>query len=342
MDWHEPRDRRLVALLRDHPRCEPTRSDARELLERAERHGVGGVVTDLLREFGVPIDPEIERERARYDLARELDHQAHLTMLGRLDGELARRGIDAVALKGVLLAERLYPRPSARVTTDIDLLVREDDLARAHEAVTAVGYSGFDDENERRFRREHHHLHYVHAAAPPLELHFHAYKGFGSVLPAEPVIARRARATASLEAIGVPSCADEIVYLGVHAAAHRFIRLGWLFDLKLLLAQADAADIELAAVRAREWGYERVLGLSARLLEDVLGVSGSKMRPLGPVEGLRETLLDNVVAEPSRPLRRSATRFLYSAALCDSPMAVLRYAIGATTSRARRSVRSGR
>lgn len=55
--------------------------------------------------------------------------------------QLARRGVDAIVLKGLVYDERLYPRPGSQPTSDIDLLVHPRDRDDAFEVLTAGGWA---------------------------------------------------------------------------------------------------------------------------------------------------------------------------------------------------------
>jgi hypothetical protein len=316
-----------------------TSDEASALFARAEAHGVTGVLHDAAVAAGAALSPPLAAQLGARQIARELDHAAHLAMLRAVDDALAADGLTAVALKGALFGERFYARPSARATTDIDLLVPEADLERAGRALAAAGYAGEESPSEARFRREHHHLHFAHPHALPLELHFHAYRGFGSVLPSAPLVSRRGEAPLGpWRALGVLAPEDELVYLAVHAAAHRFVRLGWLFDLKLLLSHMSDAAIGEAAERARAWGFRRVVSLAAELLVETLGVDRARVRPLGAVGLVRGTVVRGIVHEPEAAWLRAATRFVYTSSLCDSTPAALRYARVASLGRARRAL----
>lgn len=93
-------------------------------------------------------------------------------------GDLARRmegaGIEAVPLKGPLLAERIYPDPGLRApSSDLDFLVRPERLDDAVELLRGFGYRIWDD---TRWRRQLPHYHYglipPDATMPKVELHW--------------------------------------------------------------------------------------------------------------------------------------------------------------------------
>lgn len=333
-------DELLVELLRAPPGV-PGRPPwfSSNLLHRAYLHGVAGVVHAALVRSGVPIPEDEARAFERMAAVRQLEHDLYLRMLARIDEALATSGLQAVALKGSLLAERLYDVPSLRTTSDIDLMVAERDLDRTLATLRTAGYRQDEAPSEERFRREHHHLHCHSPEGPPLELHFHAYRGFGSVLRSEPLIERsRPLERFGFRAIRVLAPEDELVYLAVHAAAHRFVRFGWLYDLKLLLGQMSASEIETAARRASSVGYARPLALAALLLEELLGVPAATLRPLQRLGRARAGLVRRLAGEPKSPVWRSATRLVYSAALCATVPSATRYVVGATLARARQVV----
>lgn len=268
------------------------------------------------------------------DLARELDHAAHLATLREIDDAFAMARLRGVVLKGALLASRLYARPASRATSDIDLLVAEADVPAAEQVLAAIGFVGEDTPEERRFRREHFHLHLARVGAPPLELHFHAYRGFGHLLRSEPLLERAVSVPAyrALAALGV---ADEIVYLAVHAASHRFARIGWLWDLVLLVTRAAPEDLALARARARAEGFSRVLDFTSTLLVRDLGCEAAA--PLASDRGsrARRAVISALAPEPDVPVVRSITRLVYTALLCDDAQAAARYVRDASGQRVR-------
>lgn len=306
----------------------------------AEIHGLGGVLFHLCRASGASVSASVEADLAAREIARELDHAAHLEMLRRVDEILARKGVRAVALKGALLAERLYAIPSTRGSTDIDLLVADEDLDRAAAALGGVGYVRSTAPEEAIFRRERHHIHLEHATAISLELHFAAYRGFGSVLEGKALV-DRAAPWRDMRAVHVLAPDDELVYLIVHAAAHRFGRLSWLYDIKLLLATMTDAEIANAARRARESGFAHVVSLGAALLIDVAGVPAARVAALLLGDGVRRAIAGSLAPEPASVPLRAATRLLYTMALCPSVSAAARHAKSVLVDKVRRVGASG-
>ena len=291
------------------------------------------MIWDAWKQAEVPIDHEVAMSLEGAAIARELDYQAHMALLRQIDACLA---VPAIALKGSLFACRYYARPSARGTSDIDLLVTENDLAGAIESLAPLGFSVFDSAEEMAWsRREHHHLHLTRPGSPDLELHFHAYRGFGVTLRTD-TLAQRSVPVEGFDTLRVPAPEDELVYLAVHAASHRFGRLSWLYDMRLLVERMSQDALEIAARRARDWGLSRVLALSGELLVETLGVLPEVVRPLGTLARSRRAFVHAVVVEPRTRVLGSATRFAYTTMLADSMAASLRYARTSSVGHARR------
>ena len=342
MTWLTRQDAALAALLRALPRLPTPLPEASALFASAERHGVGGVVLDAWRAARMQLPPELERRLEALSVAQEIDHEAHLALLKRIDACLAEASLVAVALKGPLFAERYYRRPSTRATSDVDLLVRERDLDRAARALGSLGFTVADGADEARLRREHHHLHLSHPDALPLELHFRGYSGFGRVLPSEPLVARRRPAPLpGMTALGVLEPADELVFLAVHAGAHRFVRLGWLYDLALLVSRMSPRELAAGAERARAWGFGRVLAFTAGLLVEQLGLAPDRLASLGSPGRARRVIARRTAGEPQNPFVRSSTRFIYTVSLCDDRRSAARYALRASAGHVRRLVAVG-
>ena len=139
-------------------------ADGGALFSLAARQGLAGALWPILSREGLLIaealapflDARLEGIRATTLLSHEL---------ARITAALDGAGIDYIPLKGSHL-RALWPAPWMRTSCDIDILIREDDLSRACDAViAALGYTlrsvGFRDASL-----------YAKGDAVHLELHF--------------------------------------------------------------------------------------------------------------------------------------------------------------------------
>jgi nicotinamidase-related amidase len=272
-------------------------------------------VTKAAREHGVesvlPRDAHDPVAALARDLALRMQHEARLREVLALGAALAAKDVPCLLLKGVGLAERLYNPPCMRGSTDIDLLVAPADLSRTLAVVDHAGYEVESGATAQFFRNRHFHVHAMQRTrGTPLEVHFMAYRGFGSQITAADLF-EQALPFQALPGLLVPAPARELVYLAVHAAAHRFVRMGWLLDLVLLIGKEGPDIINDARVFARRVRFSQAFEVALLLLKARFGVA------VPGRSSLRARLAESIAEEPASPLLRSATRFLYSSLLCD-------------------------
>src|SRR5439155_13227872 len=105
------------------------------LFPLANRHGVAPLVSRALSR--VPAGAELRRDRES-DVRRALIFTAELSRLLDLFGEA---DIPLIPLRGPVLGSLLYGDVAARECSDLDILVRRADLARAKETLVAAGYA---------------------------------------------------------------------------------------------------------------------------------------------------------------------------------------------------------
>jgi hypothetical protein len=233
------------------------------LLAASRRHAVAIPVLMAIRAAGIAVPPSVDAEDRAIHAAAQVHHAAFLGSLRR-----ALRALDplrVVCLKGPVLAERLHALPYGRSSTDLDVLVAPEDRIAAVEALRPAGWRPGPTREVERYVATHHHVILDHPTEPMIELHFHAHRGFGTQIPAAPLLAR-----SSVHPVAGMTCrildpVDEFVFLATHAARHRFVRLGWQLDLRLLLAR-ERPDLDQILIRAREFGVQRPVWLALRRL----------------------------------------------------------------------------
>ncbi len=301
--------------------------DWMSLLEGALRHGL---VSRLLAALpadrrGLPpaFEPRLRREVAGLRVRAALLSAA----LDEVLRALARRGIRTVPLKGPVLAERLYPDPALRPSSDLDLLVADADFDRAAAALEELGYALDRGWSAAYQRRHHHHVSLHRPPGPTVELHYRAVSGFGTFLPGEELIARaHPFATATGAPALVLSPEDELLHLCLHAAGHLFQRLGWLEDVALLLERHADLDRARVTERARAMGGSSALALALWHLRRS-GVDPGPGLPTYP-GGARAWIVEWVRRRTPSTGNRwifHGLNVAFHALLCDSPWMAGRY-----------------
>ncbi|MBL8919464.1 MAG: nucleotidyltransferase family protein [Myxococcaceae bacterium] len=243
--------------------------DSLRLVDAAARHGVSAWLADALGPLDFP-----GRDRLLAD-ARGTVASAHklkrltLTVLDALHGA----GVVPIALKGSVLAHRLYPsNPLCRPSSDVDVLVLPEELERVAAALQPLGLHRWVDPSLGDVFDDHHHLSF---SGPPglVEVHFRLISTFGRGLFDDDAIRARARDTTfERRRVRLLAPEDEFLYLATHAANHAFLRLAWLVDLQQFLRLHPALDWPAMAARAEDAGFTQALTVTLHLLARLLDV----------------------------------------------------------------------
>ncbi len=274
------------------------------LLRSAVDHGLEDYLFRRLIRIGAGL-PDATVARFRQIQSRKAAWTLHLiAQLDRILDALAAADIPAVALKGPLLGERLYGADGFRSSSDLDVLVAYAQLRPALAALAPLGYRADEIALARALAGDHNVA--LDSASPPLELHFHLFRRFGVTLRSDDFLARAAPyQTRRGRLVQTLAPEDEFLFLCVHAAAHSFARLAWLFDLKLLLGKQPALDWDALLQRARDWRVLTSVAFACALLRQRLGVETPLLARLTGRQrqwlGVNERLFDQAMRRYNRP-----------------------------------------
>jgi hypothetical protein len=256
-------------------------TDWPELFECARRHELLCALHDVLRRNAVELAPELDATVRREAFMLGAGEQPMRGQVFELLDALGGAGVRAVALKGPLLAERIYPSASLRQSADLDVLVARDDLDRSIAALGTLGYFDGESEATRHFVwRQHYQLIMLHPdRAKMVELHFRALRAFGASLDAEDLLERAIAYEAhDGRTFRVLAPDDELLYLAVHAAKHFRLHLKWLYDIALFVRSHADLDVDRVVARAREAGVERGFVHVLDAVETYFGVTMARGR----------------------------------------------------------------
>ncbi len=137
----------LRAVLRDEPFTQPMDfTEFKAVFKLAAKHDLRHLVYHVAEQNGVLPLPTDDAERAFMEQAaaalltaqyRYVKLEAELEHIGEV---LEREGIPYIPLKGAVMRV-LYPEPWMRTSCDIDVLIHEEDLDRAANALVAEGFT---------------------------------------------------------------------------------------------------------------------------------------------------------------------------------------------------------
>jgi hypothetical protein len=256
---------RLAGLLRS--------ADGARLLTLAEEHGVDGHLATALREFEGDLvalkirQTIVDRQRAQIFLTLRMTAE-----LFRILDRLTAEGIGTLVVKGPVLAVQAYGDPAMRSYGDLDLLVRQRDIRRATELMSAAGYapavplSAIDAgkiPGQYLFSKPDSNL--------IVELHNdRTLRYFPLPLPLEDFFARQIRLRVDGHDAPALAVEDELVLICIHGAKHFWERLMWIADVAALVTRQTGIDWERVAEVAKTVGAGRMLHAGLRLASDLL------------------------------------------------------------------------
>jgi len=227
--------------------------------------------------------------------------------LVRILKHLEAEGIRAIAYKGPALAQVLYGGVTARQFSDLDILVRPEDVRNAKAALAELGYKSTIELSARLEQA------YISSGCGYafdgwlgphfLDLQWRIVPRFYAVnLDVASFFERAERVTLGGHSFSTLGVDDLLVVLCVHAAKHLWVQLSWLCDIAEL---ASSARIDWDSIwqRSRQLGLQRTVAINVLLAHDLLGLP----LPL-PVESWskQDRLSEILKGEMLRIIRRSS------------------------------------
>lgn len=213
------------------------------LVEMAQQEGVSAVLFHNITKHHL-------EDLVPQDCCRDLSNQYYvnlkrnLSIIGALRVVLAtfqEAGIPCIVLKGIALAERVYPNIAMRGMSDVDILVRKEDLFKTDDHLSSLGYTSRDSSATKAIHNPAGYLsslEYRRNDPSPLNLHVHWHPVNTSVpatMFAERIDTNRLWENAATTAVAdsqalMLSPEHMIIYLCEHA-----LRIGHSFDRLILV-----------------------------------------------------------------------------------------------------------
>jgi hypothetical protein len=272
-----------------------------QLLSLAEHHNVLPLVHQALRGYSAIVPHAVnEQLRTEYELNARRNLKFIAELFRVLDC-LETTAIPAIPFKGPLLAELVYEDLSLRAFSDLDVLVRPNDVLRAESALQTLGYS-----LSSQFPGAMKHAYLASgyeftldgpAGANLLEIQWNILPKFYAVdFNCGEFFERSVTTTLGGRPVRSLSSEDLLLVLCVHAAKHAWIRLCWLRDIAGVM-QSQTLHWEFIEQRSRELGIQRIVSVSLRLANQLLGAKV-------PHSAMAMTSTDRDVARKSEQVAR--------------------------------------
>ncbi len=294
------------------------------------RQGLEGLALALHDRGNVTLAPAVRSQAEQWLQAARLEQGLYTAVLGEVALALQTAGIDHVALKGPILADRLWPAPVVRRCSDLDLLVTPGDFPIAERVLTQLGFALAQPKKARSDWQWHQHRAWQRPLSPLIELHFCAFRGLGAQMPTADLLARsQPWQGAYAPQTRILTAMDELLYLAAHAAGHHFERDVWLLDWAMLLQSQAVWPWDQGLVQAEHWRVRQALAATLVAAQELVGgvqlpqgVAASLPLPWQRrVQTWRNTL--NPLEEHG--LRRYGLHLACSAATCDGAQPTLRW-----------------
>ncbi|HVT96789.1 MAG TPA: nucleotidyltransferase family protein [Acidobacteriaceae bacterium] len=214
----------LLALLRGEARAEDgSETEWETVLRLAEREKILPWTAAQLRLISGAIAYGIDEQLRKIRRDAQMAAFFWSSTLRSILAEFHDREIAVVSLKGPWMAERLLGDAALRSYSDLDLLVRPEDVARSEELLFELGFRPrrCRDDHERPWYRDAVSVDLHHDVEHPLAWDFDVTRAWDRtcITPFQGVPVR------------LLAPADELVFLCLHSTRHRFERLGHILDL---------------------------------------------------------------------------------------------------------------
>jgi hypothetical protein len=266
------------------------------LLDLSVRHKVMPLLCARLQALGERNPAPLEI-MARLKTLRRLNEGKNLIMLGKLAEILdifGRNGIEAIVLKGPVLAVAAYGSIGMRQFDDLDILIRPRDHARIKSLMANLGFRP-NVEGTRAQEAEHFRRYY---GSEFIDTRGKAFVEFKTKLTdllnqaeleTENLFARKEIIMTEGMKLFSLSAEDALIHLCFHGTRHIWPLLGMISDLAAFVASRDDWPWEGLLERAQKAGLRRNLFLGLMLAGEAAGLEL-------PAEVEREAKTDAVAA----------------------------------------------
>jgi len=205
-----------------------------------------------------------------------------------------RKKIKAIILKGIFFAKHIYDNIALRPMSDIDILVKKEDLSAVNKILISLGYiqpSTYEDSFKADCTSSINTLVYFKNQASGFFLHLHWHL-INTTWPVDTLVADidMDRVWSYAEPIRMNGChafvlspEHHLIYLACHGFNHCFDRLILVSDiLKFLRCYRDKIDWRVVIEEARRFDVSRILYYSLTIASRRLGYDIPELKKIKP------------------------------------------------------------
>jgi hypothetical protein len=190
---------------------------------------------------------------------------------------LADNHLPVIALKGLSLAERIYGDIALRPMSDMDLLVKKEDLVRAGRILLTLGYKQCFPAWENALNIYHHLPPFTNPSGVMIEIHWNIVTPDSAIKVDLGGLWERASVIRVYKGEALAfSPEDLFLHLCIHACFHLQTGLGLLplCDMaRLIKTSAVPIDWPILVERAARWGGQKCVYLMLLLVRELMGAA---------------------------------------------------------------------
>lgn len=245
------------------------------LVEIAERHEITPLLYRAIQTICPELVPSAWLDRLRHNHQEITRH--NLVLAGQLLSLMqlfAEHNIQAVPLKGPLLAHVAYGDITLRQFSDLDILIQHDSILQARDLLLARGYEEIETKAAGHFDDEQHDIGLIHATSGiHVELHRTLNQQYYAMSLDPNQLLQSAQSVTLLgkEVSGLSSGAW-LLTVCAHGTKHAWEQLKFVCDVGELLQSCQEINWHAVAQLARQTNTERALWLGVYLAHQVLDV----------------------------------------------------------------------
>jgi hypothetical protein len=246
------------------------------LIQAALKHGIVNLFYQNLKKTcpdSVPVD--VLNQLRDYSIANTLRNISLTEELFRLLEIFESHHIPAVPYKGPVLAASVYGDIALRQYTDLDIIIREQDILIAKELLISEGYSPqfpLNGSHARfliRLQRDCKFFHYSQKFVTEIQWGI-VQRYFPNIFDTEQLWERLEPVKFEGRKTKTFSPEDTVLILCLHGYYHCWERLVWICDIAEFIRVHQNIDWKKVIDKACAKGYERILLLGLLLSKDIL------------------------------------------------------------------------
>jgi len=296
-------------------------SDWERFIQRARRHGLAGLIYWEWKAHPPADCPDWVLEKLKRQYIHTLVRNRILQgELERILPALQQAEVEVILLKGALFCTELYEDLGLRPMSDLDILVRTEQIGQAVRAISALGYESvgvFLNKEQQQWSTHDVHLHQKGESGVDVEVHWSLASAAADRFQPEMDWFWETKQPDRRGRAGVYrlSPTATLLYLCAHLALQHGIGYGgllWLVDITRYLGQEDRAiDWELAAEKAAAFQWSAALYYTLKECQTRLGLKLDERH----LELFRNSMgreEEALVVEKSRPGQNKALLILQS------------------------------